>query len=225
MIKRVGLFCFFFGFAFSAHAVHVGEVTTMIHSDKDMIAKEIKNTTESARLITINVSRLSSPMDDGKIIPTENKDELLFTPANLILTGHGVDQVRFFYHGPKDNKERYYRIRWTDQAVSEDEGKTAKKAGTATTSAVINTILVVAPRKEKFDYEYKDGIVYNRGNVAFRVLGFGTCLNKKDIAKKDNCRERYYVMPGRGIKLMAINHKDSKAHIGIWHGERYITVK
>ncbi len=54
-----------------------------------------------------------------------------------------------FYKGPQDNQERYYRISWTDEPVTEFEAsKKEKKQGEATTSAIIGTILVVAPRKK-----------------------------------------------------------------------------
>lgn len=209
----------------SSQAISVGEITTTITSDKEFIAKEIKNTTDSARLVTVNVVRISSPMSGGDIIPMESKKELLSTPANIILPGNTSDNVRFFYDGPKDDKERYYRIQWTDDMVSDAVNTKTKKNGVATTSAAIDTILVVAPRKENFNYARKDNIIYNRGNVTFRVVAFGPCVKSENKSKDNICRERYYVMPGFGVKINYSDTHNRNSHIGIWHGERYIIVK
>lgn len=211
-------------FTFSANAINVGEITTTINSNETWIAKEIKNTTEAARLVTVNIVKISSPMADGKTIPMETKKEIMSTPARAILTGNASENIRFFYNGPQDDKERYYQIQWTDDTISEGDDNHEKKSGIATTSAAINTILVVAPRKENFNFERKDNIIYNRGNVSFRVISIGPCKKKK--SEKDNtCRERYNLMPGLGVKLQLVDVNSKESHIGIWHGEQYITVK
>ena len=105
-----------------------------------------------------------------------------------------------FYKGPEDDKERYYRLQWIDEPVSESAATKAGKAATATASAEIGTILVVAPRNERFNYSRQDDLIINTGNVSFRVIAYGVC---KDPAQDRGrgCRERYYVMHGTKIRL------------------------
>ncbi|MEB4674449.1 hypothetical protein MXL54_06665 [Enterobacteriaceae bacterium G50] len=208
---------------FYANAINVGEVTSMMSSDASSLAKEIKNTTDVARYVSVSLERISNPMAGGKVIPMDSKGELLSTPASLILPGNSSENFRFFYKGLQDNKERYYRLSWTDEPVTEFENVKKKKQGEATTSAIIGTILVVAPRDENFDYTRQDDTVTNTGNVSFRVISYGPCRDKsKDSG--EGCRERYYLMPGLSVKVKYTDLTNKKTRIGIWHNEQYINV-
>jgi hypothetical protein len=102
-----------------ALALDVGDISSFMNSDSSTLSKEIKNTTDSGRLINIHMERLSSPLDGGKVIPMDKQDEILLTPASLLLPAKASDVIRFFYKGPADDKERYYRIVWFDQALSD----------------------------------------------------------------------------------------------------------
>ena len=172
----------------SSHAINVGDVTSIMGPDASTLAKEIINTTDTARYVSVSVERISSPMAGGTVIPMANRSELLSTPASLILPGNAKENFRFFYKGPQDNQERYYRISWTDEPVTEFEASKKKKQGEATTSAIIGTILVVAPREERFDYRRDNDTVTNTGNASFRVISYGPCRDKaKDEGQ--GCRE------------------------------------
>lgn len=210
-------------FSFSAQAINVGEITSMMPPTLSSMPKEISNPTDSARLVSLKVERISSPMEGGVVIPMESQSELLSTPANLIMPGNSKENFRLFYKGPEDDKERYYRLSWSDEPVTDYEGTNNNKQGQAMTSAIINTILVVAPRNERFDFSRNGATVTNTGNASFRVISFGPCRDKKKDAGK-GCRERYYLMPGVSTKMQHIDLSNSKARIGIWHGHDYINV-
>ncbi len=126
--------------SFSSWAINVGDITSIMTSEQSSLSKEIINTTNSARYVSVTVKRLSSPLPDGTEISI-NPGELLSTPASLILPGDAKDVFRFFYKGPEDDKERYYRLQWIDEPVSESAATKAGKAATATASAEIGTIL------------------------------------------------------------------------------------
>lgn len=195
----------------------------MMAPDSAILAKEIANPTDTARYVSVDVQRLSSPMAGGVVMPMESKSELLATPASLILPGQSKENFRFFYKGLEDNKERYYRLSWTDEPVTEYDGANTKKLGQATTSAIIGTILVVVSRRAHFDYTHKQGTVINTGNISFRVTFYGPCRDKsKDTGQ--GCRERYYLMPGVSAKISHTDLRDKKTRIGIWHGQQYINV-
>lgn len=210
--------------SFSSWAINVGDITSIMTSEESSLSKEIINTTDSARYVSVTVKQLSSPLPGGVEMNLANPGELLSTPANLILPGDAKDVFRFFYKGPEDDKERYYRLQWIDEPVSESVATKAGKAATATASAEIGTILVVAPRKERFDYSRQNDLISNTGNISFRVIAYGVC---KDSAMDQGkgCRERYYVMPGTKIRLQKNDVSNSRTRIGIWHGKQFITVK
>ncbi|MEQ4763052.1 hypothetical protein [Klebsiella aerogenes] len=206
----------------TAFAINVGDVTSIMPPDATILAKEIKNTTDTARYVSVSVERISSPMAGGVIIPMESKSELLSTPASLVLPGGSVENFRFFYKGQSDDKERYYRLSWTDEPITDFSTNKKLKSGEATTSAEIGTILVVAPREEKFNYQRKNDTITNTGNASFRLISYGPCRDKKKDTGQ-GCRERYYVMPGVSVKIKYTDLSSNKTQVGIWHGDQYIT--
>lgn len=160
----------------SALAINVGKVTTIIPANADTTAKEIKNEADSVRIVSISAQRISSPMDEGIVINPEKVDELLLTPTRMVMPAGTSNIVKFYYHGNADNKERYYRITFIDEGVSEDLDNGSQKNGKGMTRAVVSTILVVQPRDKKIDFVYVAGKMTNKGNTSFRVNATGTCL-------------------------------------------------
>lgn len=205
-----------------ALALDVGDISSFMNSGSSTLSKEIKNTTDSGRLINIHMERLSSPLEDGKVIPMDKQDEILLTPASLLLPAKASDVIRFFYKGPADDKERYYRIVWFDQALSDAQRNGATRSAVATASARIGTILVVAPRKANFRYQYANGTLVNTGNATLRILAYGPCLKPADGKE---CKESYFLMPGKERRFTRVNVADKKGRVALWQGEQFVPVK
>ncbi|MGG8006758.1 hypothetical protein PGN76_17630 [Klebsiella aerogenes] len=205
-----------------ALALDVGDISSFINSDTTILTKEIKNTTDSGRLISIKIERLSSPLDDGRIIPMDKKDEILLTPSSLLLPANTADIIRFFYKGPADDKERYYRIVWFDQALSDAQRNTTNKNAVATASARIGTILVVVPRKVEYRYKYNGGTIVNTGNATLRVLAYGKCLKPSE---GNECKENYFLMPGKERHFKLVDVADKKGRVALWQGEQFVPIK
>ena len=205
-----------------ALALDVGDISSFMNSGSSTLSKEIKNTTDSGRLINIHMERLSSPLDGGKVIPMDKQDEILLTPASLLLPAKDSDVIRFFYKGPADDKERYYRIVWFDQALSDAQRNGSTRSAVATASARIGTILVVAPRKANFRYQYANGTLVNTGNATLRILAYGPCLKPADGKE---CKENYFLMPGKERRFTRVNVADKKGRVALWQGEQFVPVK
>lgn len=205
-----------------ALALDVGDISSFMNSGSSTLSKEIKNTTDSGRLINIHMERLSSPLDGGKVIPMDKQDEILLTPASLLLPAKASDVIRFFYKGPADDKERYYRIVWFDQALSDAQRNGSTRSAVATASARIGTILVVAPRKANFRYQYANGTLVNTSNATLRILAYGPCLKPADGKE---CKENYFLMPGKERRFTRVNVADKKGRVALWQGEQFVPVK
>ncbi|AUU04172.1 TPA: hypothetical protein ACTW2S_003941 [Raoultella planticola] len=222
MKNRILAISLYFCAIMPALALDVGDISSFMNSDASVLSKEIKNTTESGRLINIHVERLSSPLEGGSVIPMDSQDEVLLTPASLLLPAKSRDVIRFFYKGPADNKERYYRIVWFDQALSDAQRDSARRSAVATASARIGTILVVAPRKADYRYQYANGTLVNTGNATLRILAYGPCLKPADGKE---CKENYYLMPGKERRFTRVNVADKKGRVALWQGEQFVPVK
>ncbi|AGJ88118.1 hypothetical protein WP3W18E01_48120 [Raoultella ornithinolytica] len=222
MKNRILAISLYFCAIMPALALDVGDISSFMNSDASVLSKEIKNTTESGRLINIHVERLSSPLEGGSVIPMDTQDEVLLTPASLLLPAKSRDVIRFFYKGPADSKERYYRIVWFDQALSDAQRDSARRSAVATASARIGTILVVAPRKADYRYQYANGTLVNTGNATLRILAYGPCLKPADGKE---CKENYYLMPGKERRFTRVNVADKKGRVALWQGEQFVPVK
>ena len=205
-----------------AQALDVGDISSFMNSGSSTLSKTIKNSTDSGRLINIHLERLSSPLDGGQVIPMDKPDEVLLTPASLLLPAQASDVIRFFYKGPADDKERYYRIVWFDQALSDAQRNGSTRSAVATASARIGTILVVAPRKANFRYQYANGTLVNTGNATLRILAYGPCLKPADGKE---CKESHFLMPGKERRFTRVNVADKKGRVALWQGEQFVPVK
>lgn len=206
-------------------AISVGAVTSFIAPNETILSKEVRNTTNVARFVSLKVERISTPEEGGVVIPMEAKGEILSAPASLVLPGEGTEFFKVVYQGPQDDQERYYRLSWLDAPISELGSEGGVKGAQALTSAQIDTILVVAPRKEVFKYESLGDQVNNLGNATFQVVSVGSCKLPENDKNGEGCRERYYVMPGKTVQLKHTDITHSQSHIGIWHKGNYISVK
>ncbi|MCP1598708.1 hypothetical protein J2S82_000665 [Aeromonas caviae] len=203
-----------------SQAINVGAVTTFIDAGSQEVAKQIENGSDQARLVTISVTRITSPEEGGQEIPMEVSGELMLSPSRLMLPTNAKNNVRFFYKGPQDDKERYYRIRWLDTALSVDDQRNERRQAVATTSAQIGTILVVTPRQHRFAYDLKDDTLTNQGNASYRTVAYGPCLKGEEL-----CKETYYDLPGKQRRFKQVNMRDPKSHLGLWLGQEFVVIK
>lgn len=203
-----------------SQAINVGAVTTFIDAGSQEVAKQIENGSDQARLVTISVTRITSPEEGGQEIPMEVSGELMLSPSRLMLPANAKNNVRFFYKGPQDDKERYYRIRWLDTALSVDDQRNERRQAVATTSAQIGTILVVTPRQHRFAYDLKDDTLTNQGNASYRTVAYGPCLKGGEL-----CKETYYDLPGKQRRFKQVNMRDPKSHLGLWLGQEFVVIK
>ena len=74
--------------------------------------------------------------------------ELLFAPRQLTLQAGESEYFKFYYHGPKDNRERYYRVSFRE--IPTRNYVMRNQSGTEVSMdpvVVMDTILVVRPRE------------------------------------------------------------------------------
>lgn len=221
-MKLIYLSFFVCFFSFNVNAINISGITSIMSSHEDKLVKKISNDTNEARAVFIDIVEISEPTEKGIVINRHPK-ELLLTPSKIILPAKSDSIIKFLYNGPKDNKERYYRIIWKDSNISlKKDGTSSDKQAIATASAIIGTILVVTPRVENFDFEFtKDNILINKGNSSYHVISYGPCKKNKG----ERCKEDYYDLPGKKRKFRKIDINSENSFIAIWHGTDLVKVK
>lgn len=156
----------------TAGAINVGTMTFAMDQDQSFVAKRVLNNNASARFYQVAIRAIDRP-GQQEVHSRPADGELLFAPKQLILQARQGEYYKFYYHGPKDNKERYYRVSFREVPTSllaAGQGKQA--AANLEPIVVMDTILVVRPRETKFAYQLdkQRGTLKNTGNTFFKFL-------------------------------------------------------
>lgn len=156
----------------TAGAISVGTMTFAMDQDQSFVAKRVLNNNASARFYQVAIRAIDRP-GQQEVHSRPADGELLFAPKQLTLQARQGEYYKFYYHGPKDNKERYYRVSFREVPTSllaAGQGKQA--AANLEPIVVMDTILVVRPRETKFAYQLdkQRGTLKNTGNTFFKFL-------------------------------------------------------
>lgn len=128
------------------------------------------------------------------------------------------EYFKFYYHGPQDNRERYYRVSFRE-VPTRNLTKRSPTGGEVSTEPVVvmDTILVVRPRQVQFKWSFDQvtGTVSNTGNTWFKLLikpgcdsteeeGDAWYLRPEDVVHQPELRQpgnHYLVYNDKFIKI------------------------
>ena len=202
---------------FFAQAIYVGNQTFSINAESNMFAKLLVNNNKSPRLYRITVRAIDTPgTSESYYQPADG--ELLFAPRQMMLQPGESDFFKFYYHGPADDKERYYRIAFEE---IQPQNRTSTKAKDSIISMmpviVMDTILVVRPRKTNFKWflDHSRGEVANKGNTWFKVLLKPGCGAIEDASTT------WYLRPGEELNS---GHVKKAGEIFILYNDTFIKI-
>ena len=219
LIKRViNYACLLFLLApFFANAIYVGNQTFSIDAESNMFAKLVINNNKSARLYRITIRAIDSP-GISEVYSQPADGELLFAPRQMMLQSGESDFFKFYYHGPADDKERYYRVAFEEIPP---QNRTSKNANDSIISMVpvivMDTILVVRPREINFKWslDHSKGEVANNGNTWFKALLKPGCGANEDASTT------WYLRPGESLHS---GHVKKAGEIFILYNDAFIKI-
>ncbi|MGR2682758.1 EcpB family pilus assembly chaperone [Chromobacterium haemolyticum] len=200
-------------------ALGFDELAIFLASDQQQVSQRIRNPAASAKLVTVKVEPMDSPETMNVIaITSQQRDELLFTPSRLILPAGGDFHVRFIYQGPKDDKERYYKITWdgVDVKKKNEDSSSPQVQSMIETRISISTTLVVLPRHARYDYHFDNQKISNSGNATLELSASGPCLDK---AKK-HCNEVFPLLPGKTKAFKEVDLASKEAVVMMWKNKK-----
>ena len=184
------------GFSSAVQAINVGNLTFSLSAEDNFASKRVINNNKSARLYRISIVGIDRPGE--KEVRTRPADgELLFAPRQLTLQAGESEYFKFYYHGPKDNRERYYRVSFRE--IPTRSYVMRNKSGTEVSMdpvVVMDTILVVRPRQVQFKWAFDRaaGTVSNTGNTWFKLLIKPGC----DTTEEEGAA--WYLRPGDVVR-------------------------
>ena len=183
-----------------AQAISVGNLTFSLPAEADFASKRVVNNNKSARLYRITVSAIDRP--GGSEVRSRPVDgELLFAPRQLALQAGESEYFKFYYHGPRDNRERYYRVSFRE-IPTRNLTRRSPTGGEVSMEPVVvmDTILVVRPRQVQFKWSFDKaaGTVSNTGNTWFKLLIKPGC----DSTEEEG--DAWYLRPGDVVRQPAL---------------------
>ncbi|WP_373859683.1 fimbria/pilus periplasmic chaperone [Klebsiella pneumoniae] len=183
-----------------AQAISVGNLTFSLPAEADFASKRVVNNNKSARLYRIAVSAIDRP--GGSEVRSRPVDgELLFAPRQLVLQAGESEYFKFYYHGPRDNRERYYRVSF-HEIPTRNLTRRSPTGGEVSMELVVvmDTILVVRPREVQFKWSFDKvaGTVSNTGNTWFKLLIKPGC----DSTEEEG--DAWYLRPGDVVRQPAL---------------------
>ncbi|MGU3430988.1 fimbria/pilus periplasmic chaperone [Enterobacter hormaechei] len=188
------------GFSTAAQAISVGNLTFSLAAEDNFVSKRVINNNKSARLYRVSVVAIDRP--GSKEVRSRPADgELLFSPRQFTLQTGDSEYFKFYYHGPKDDRERYYRVSFRE--IPTHNYVMRNKSGIVVSIdpvVVMETILVVRPRKANFKWAYdrKAGTLRNNGNTWFKLLIKPGC----DTTEEDG--DSWYLRPGDVVRQASL---------------------
>ncbi|HFR8653485.1 TPA: fimbria/pilus periplasmic chaperone [Escherichia coli] len=198
-------------------AISVGNLTFSLAADAEFAAKRVVNNNKSARLYRISIVGIDRP--GGKEVRSRPTDgELLFAPRQLTLQAGESEYFKFYYHGPKDNRERYYRVSFREIPTRNYVMRTDNGTQISMDPVVVmETILVVRPRQVQFKWAYDRaaGTVSNTGNTWFKLLIKPGC----DTTEEEG--EAWYLRPGDVVRQASLRQPGNHYII---YNDRFIKV-
>ncbi len=183
-----------------AQAISVGNLTFSLPAEADFASKRVVNNNKSARLYRITVSAIDRP--GGSEVRSRPVDgELLFAPRQLALQAGESEYFKFYYHGPRDNRERYYRVSFRE-IPTRNLTRRSPTGGEVSMEPVVvmDTILVVRPRQVQFKWSFDKvaGTVSNTGNTWFKLLIKPGCDSTEEVG------DAWYLRPGDVVRQPAL---------------------
>lgn len=158
--------------ASQAAALDIGAMTLAMAPEQEFITRTLTNNSASPKLYDIQMEKISDPTARGRTLPTV-PGELLFAPRRFTLHARHAQNVKFYYKGPADDHERYYRITFTESPAAQvDEGSQTQHRGTVEVKLALQSILVVRPRQSRFAYQLDpaQSTITNTGNTYFEFM-------------------------------------------------------
>ncbi|QGZ71099.1 fimbria/pilus periplasmic chaperone [Aeromonas hydrophila] len=173
-------------------AIDIGAMTAIMEPTSDFMARTVTNNDSSPKVYEVRVEQISNPTTSGYTLAMP-PNELLYTPKRFVLHGGQRQNIKFYYKGPEDKQERYYRVFFVESPAAHlEQSSLERRRGTLELNIEVQSILVMRPRQEKFNYELDEtqGSIRNTGNTFFEFIV------KRGCDEPDSTADTKYLLPG-----------------------------
>ncbi len=160
-----------------ASAVYFDSIIYDMDASKDFISRPLVNDTSSNNLYTISAYKIARPGNGNeRPVPGQDKD-LVWSPLQFIVQANGLEYFKLYYRGPGDDIERYYRVIFKETPVTVFPWRMEQKKLNIVPSVSMSTILIVRPRKTRFQYEINEAT----GTIKIPAIPISESFSRKVV--------------------------------------------
>ncbi|MTD41152.1 fimbria/pilus periplasmic chaperone [Erwinia sp. CPCC 100877] len=196
----------------SANALIIESLNIDFLPEKEVHFQLIKNNSEQRKNYTLSMVQVDVPREKEHETEIES-GELLYSPKQLILAPGESAGFKFYYTGPQDDKERYYRVKFIETPLQAHQVIAKGKRIQTDITVSLEAILIVRPWKRHFQYSFNNGVIRNTGNTYFKYASSRGCSNHYNDSK--------YIPPGESLN---INNKGQAARRMIVYGKKIVSL-
>ncbi len=196
----------------SANALIIDSLNIDFLPEKKVHFQLIKNNSEQRKNYTLSMVQVDVPREKGHETEIES-GELLYSPKQLTLGPGESAGFKFYYTGPQDDKERYYRVKFIETPLQAHPVISKGRRIQTDITVSLEAILIVRPWKRYFQYTFANGVIRNTGNTYFKYASSRGCSNQYNDSK--------YIPPGESLN---IDNKDQVARRMIVYGKKIISL-
>jgi P pilus assembly chaperone PapD len=132
-------------------AIDIGAMTIAMAPNEEFIARTVTNNSGSPKVYEVQMEKISNPTATGTST-AHGARRAAVRPQALHPARQDMQNVKFYYKGPADGQERYYRITFTESPAAQlDEGSQTRRRGALEMKLALQSTLVVRPRQCVFN--------------------------------------------------------------------------
>lgn len=193
-------------FVFPASAVYFDSLIVDMRPEENFISRPMVNDTTRSNLYTISAYKIDKPGTGGEHRIDGGAMEVVYSPLKFTVSPNGREYFKLYYRGPKDNKERYYRVIFKESPVKIFPFRNQNQNTDIIPVVSMSSILVVRPRIAKLNYTIDEvsGTIGNSGNTFFRVI------IQKGCHGDDESSTQFYMLPGEKYHSPAAKANNKK---------------
>lgn len=175
-----------------------------LNPEKQVRFVPLSNNGPRRSIYTLSMVQVSVPKAQG----TEseiNDGSLMWSPQKLLLSPGERAGFKLYYSGPKDDRERYYRVTFTETPLAAVPLPSGNAQTRSDFRIAISAIVIVRPARLRFSYRITDSEIINTGNSYFKYMAAQGCSKKYQQAIYLAPGESWSFQPAeRGAKKIVV---------------------
>lgn len=178
---RIQFLIFLIFFSLKCSAISLSGYFTSFKDNEAVVS--VENNSGSHSLVTASIVEVDSPISDVAI--KMQGGDVLFSPSKQVIRKNGKGTFKFLYKGAESDKERYFRVMFSEvltDGLTRKSAQEDKISGRINASIAIGYTLTLPPKHASQQFLLDRRGITNVGNSILMVRAYGKSKTNNDIS-------------------------------------------